>query len=562
VSGSTNPVGRPEGAGGTARGVAYAVNVNPGSSVDDLLAALEFQLRAQGYIPMFKPLTLACGGPKPALFVAFLTNMTVAMHKRRPERKGWIYMTADEIWKIIGLSPDEQKGARRDLLKLGLIEERRTYNPSRLHFRVNQVGLARALELDKEFAGNDTPVDDTNPWGLGESPFTRLLGGQHLFFAPLARLVDDVVAAIVLGNLIEQLRAALRARQCDWGSFFAASWDRLLEEIGLSPKQIRHARDRLRRMGFVREQVRGKGTHARVHVWIGLQQILACLQAQERAPLTARLETRAVERRIASSQQSRSPVGAQLAGSPKASALLDQALAALSSDFAPSTGTQQGSLFPVAIREPSDALDRVLDTLPDAWCPNPDLLGAQNTGSYTYNEVLHNSPTTDALVVTAVDNSDDGSSSRVDAKAIPKHGRPAEDDPLLEELIYPSHFQPAALRPVIARARQDRRQLLLDELIGASKHKTIESPVGWLHRVVELDAAGNFNPAYAFDVQAARVANAAHEQRLHAATQPPTNHEELSPAEAEASRARGEESRARLRELRREMVARSDWDKP
>jgi hypothetical protein len=546
---SPNPTNWPERAPGDDVAVRHAVNVSSAAPPDELLAALDFQLRAQGFIPMFKPLTLACGGPKPALFVAFMTIMTVTMYKRRPERKGWIYLTADELWKLVGLSPDEQKGARKTLLQLGLIEERRTYNPSRLHFRVNQVGLAQALELDREFTGNDTPIDNANPWGLSESPFTRLLDGQALFFAPLARLVDDVGAAIVLGNLIEQLRSALRSRASDWGGFFAASWERLQDELGLSPKQIRRARERLKRIGFVQEQLRGCGTHARVHVKIGLNQILACLQAQDRAPLTARLEARAAARKIAAPQQSAQAAPTTEPHGYKPQPSLDQALASLSTEFSPSTSEQQGSLFLVEKREPSDPLDQVLDTLGSTWCPKPGLLGAQNRVSYTYT-YLHN-PTTTLEVLSSAESR---SSSGVDDQALENIASQI-NLAALEALVFPSGIDAERLHPIISRAPSSLRQTLLDELHGAmtSKHKTVNAPAAFLHSLVVRASKGDFIPAYAPDVAQAREARAAHAKRLREAVcmQPSTPVDDTAADSGpdEASKARGEAARARLREI-------------
>ena len=76
---------------------------------------------------------------------------------------GWLYKTADEITEETGLSYNEQKTARRDLIQAGLLEEHYARLDHQMRFRLNldainsKWGTAETIipESDKVTFGND-----------------------------------------------------------------------------------------------------------------------------------------------------------------------------------------------------------------------------------------------------------------------------------------------------------------------------------------------------------------------------------------------------------------------
>lgn len=93
------------------------------------------------------------GGVKMALFVSQL----LYWHDKGQSPEGWIWKTQAEFEEETGLSRREQETARKHLCALGVLEEKLSGIPARLHYRLN---TDRLLDLISEKVGQQ---NGTNP---------------------------------------------------------------------------------------------------------------------------------------------------------------------------------------------------------------------------------------------------------------------------------------------------------------------------------------------------------------------------------------------------------------
>lgn len=81
------------------------------------------------------------GGVKCAVFVCQMLYWT----GKGARADGFIWKTQSELEQETGLTRYEQEGARKKLLELGVIEEKRAGIPARMHYRVNLDVLERLI---------------------------------------------------------------------------------------------------------------------------------------------------------------------------------------------------------------------------------------------------------------------------------------------------------------------------------------------------------------------------------------------------------------------------------
>lgn len=58
---------------------------------------------------------------------------------------GWFYQTASQFTSETGMSRREQETARRKLVALGFLEEKRNGSPAKIRFRVNESAIIEAI---------------------------------------------------------------------------------------------------------------------------------------------------------------------------------------------------------------------------------------------------------------------------------------------------------------------------------------------------------------------------------------------------------------------------------
>ena len=71
---------------------------------------------------------------------------------RQPEeRKGWFFMTQDQILTETAMTRREQETSRRKLRDLGILEEERRGRPARLWYRINVKKVVQLIENTAQF---------------------------------------------------------------------------------------------------------------------------------------------------------------------------------------------------------------------------------------------------------------------------------------------------------------------------------------------------------------------------------------------------------------------------
>lgn len=85
---------------------------------------------------------------------------------KQADPNGWIYKTSDEIEEETGLSYDEQVTARKQLVKLGFIEEQYKRLDHKMTFRI----MANAIDEEWRNLDNGIPESRNTALGKAESP--------------------------------------------------------------------------------------------------------------------------------------------------------------------------------------------------------------------------------------------------------------------------------------------------------------------------------------------------------------------------------------------------------
>ncbi|MEZ0536019.1 hypothetical protein ACAG39_02080 [Caldicellulosiruptoraceae bacterium PP1] len=91
------------------------------------------------YYPSFQHI---CKGVSSILFLSNLLRW----NGKQKDPEGWIYKTQKEIEKETGLTRREQETARKNLKKLGFIEEKYKGLPRKLYFKINIEAINEAME--------------------------------------------------------------------------------------------------------------------------------------------------------------------------------------------------------------------------------------------------------------------------------------------------------------------------------------------------------------------------------------------------------------------------------
>ena len=254
--------------------------------------AVNVLLMQRGFVPVYPKLAEVCGSSKATLMLGQAIGLSRTWLQDAPSRGGWFWMSAAEWQDATGLTPREQEPAREALVQSGLWEERRTYNPSRLYFRVHLPALAGALDLEHKCAALTRPKEP-GAWQWDAKLAPSILGESLLFFKPLADLTGDVTAGMLLSLLLAEQRQALHTQTVDQEGRFPVQFSSLVSEALIGPKALRNARARLRLAGFTNEAM---GPGKRTSVRLNLTAILACLREQPTTPMQDRVANARVGR--------------------------------------------------------------------------------------------------------------------------------------------------------------------------------------------------------------------------------------------------------------------------
>ena len=195
---------------------------------------------------------------------------------------GWVHKTATQWQRETGLSRREQCSTRAELLRRGLIEERRAGMPARLHFRLNLKALEDQLDalMDQRVG----PID----WGNAPQIAERL-GPARAYFPRLTQLTGGVNAALALSRMLSLTRRG----HTDPAGWIAQSASPSARELGMTLAEYQHARRRLRALGVL--TVRLRGVPARTFVRIECEALASSLANIDgrQTPTTKAAETQA-----------------------------------------------------------------------------------------------------------------------------------------------------------------------------------------------------------------------------------------------------------------------------
>jgi len=118
-------------------------------------------------VAYYPKLAQAFGGVKEAIFLCQM----LYWYGKQKDKDGWIYKTQEEIKEETGLSRYEQENARKNLRRLGILQEKFKGIPRRLYFKIN---LDKVNELWIEFLASKSECGKPT-YNNAENQHTRML---------------------------------------------------------------------------------------------------------------------------------------------------------------------------------------------------------------------------------------------------------------------------------------------------------------------------------------------------------------------------------------------------
>lgn len=197
----------------------------------------------QSYVSYHPLLATVTGNVKAALFLSHAISWSRYVHKSQPDRDGWFWLRTADWHEGAGLSGREQATARIILKGMGILEEKRIGVPAKIWYRVNldKLGHLVAASAGRQF----------EEWSWDRAAMLHLLGQP----VPCHRILIKVAEGVVGGLILSYLFRATRRDLSDGGD---GEWMHIpvghtREFLGITPKQQRRARERLRQAGLVEE---------------------------------------------------------------------------------------------------------------------------------------------------------------------------------------------------------------------------------------------------------------------------------------------------------------------
>lgn len=188
------------------------------------------------------------------------------------QRDGWVRKTADQWQLETGMTWKVQKRARKHLVDLGLIEERRIGLPAQTEYRVNVNELAvRSAQLIHIHLDECMSLD---MFRTDAQIVKQLLGRATAYQRRLADLVPHINDALLLSRIVQDSGHSER-----WVCRSRADW---MAELLMSRQEWETARRHLRQAGLLIE--RGCNYPRRVDFMVPAQALmlaLARLQSQK-----------------------------------------------------------------------------------------------------------------------------------------------------------------------------------------------------------------------------------------------------------------------------------------
>ena len=550
-------------------------------------------LSSQGFVQYHPILADKLGSFKAALFLGHALYWARHVQTNYQSRDGWFFLSAKQCTEATGLSAREQASARQLLIEHSLLAEMLAGRPAKLHYKVDLQQLSLFLGL--------SILDRTPSW----KELLPLFNGCVSFYRPLAVITGNVASGLYLSYLLNQHRHFLAyPRQ---GSGFTVSQSALRNALCLGPKTQRNARDRLKQIGLLIEH----GNLLQINLQ-ALSALLQGQESkplkQARKPANAGNTPQAAPTLALVKPAQSATTGANSKRLFKAAAISQKQLFGLHTVASahaaqrPELGSALAdrradqSLIVEALRSPGIKAGRLFGRLAGnrqtataslqasvcqtgAESAKLELQLAENANQLAESAKLscpkrktklpktQNINTTNKQTTTntaqAVDNFDPSEDAEAECRRSPSSqssntpqtgpatGQEATQD-AVQGMAMPIGLQACwhdAVRRVLAKARPEQRQPLLDELEGQLSNplKTINNPPGYLHSLRVAMERGSVALAHAETVAAQRTER----ERIDKAIK---SHEmRQAAADAATPSMSREAARAKLRQLRTEL---------
>jgi hypothetical protein len=196
-----------------------------------------------GYLAYYPKVSQLLGCVTSAVMLNQMLYWTRKLSEHSPNRQGWFWKTQTEWYREIGLSRRNQETARKHLLKLGILEEKRIGVPARLHYRVNLDVLGHLL------------CERTNltyeQWDWKDSEWLRKILGQTCgIFKHFIFYFDSIPVAVYLSTLFNWAKMDAIRGELRW---YQRTPSFIIHQHGLTRSQLDLARSKLKGMGILRE---------------------------------------------------------------------------------------------------------------------------------------------------------------------------------------------------------------------------------------------------------------------------------------------------------------------
>ena len=199
------------------------------------------------YVPYYPRLAKLVGGVRAAVMLSRAVSWTRQVtHSGDPRHKdGWFWKSRKEWREETGLSRREQEAARANLISMGLLQEQLRGLPAQLHYRVDldRLGTLLGQQIGRPY----------HAWRWEDRRFLdEFLGRHRVVYRRLALACDSLVAAIHLSSLVSYARSRLIESQT-WDQWITLD-RRTAVSMGISPRGLARARRRLIELGVIEER--------------------------------------------------------------------------------------------------------------------------------------------------------------------------------------------------------------------------------------------------------------------------------------------------------------------
>ncbi len=453
------------------------------------------------YVPYYPRLAKLVGSVKAAVLLSRLVAWTGHFQRGGDprHRDGWLWKTSEALRQETGLSRHEQDGARARLKALGLLEEQLRGLPAQLHYRVNldRLGTLLGQQIGKPY----------QTWRWDDRPFLDgFLGRHRVVYRRLALACDSLTASIHLSTLLLTVRKQLLS-----DDDVSRGWDawitldvRMPGVMGINPRGLARARRRLVELGVIEER-RERKLNPRVQTRLLPGPLMALVKPHH--PLSWASKTACHSESVSPDVRIDELLNDQNRQTGKAkTGKLELPESANCVDQNRQTGLPETATVPIALEAA-----QTLGLSASLACARQDFPG--NT------PLLPPQPPQE--IRAAACGGREGEFGQGQEPVEP------QAPPGLQGggLIYPGQMlqtEQALAQRLMERVPVEQRQLVLDELAGQLTAKGLEgvrNPLGYLTRLAQRAAEGQFIPTLALGVAKRREALREETERRRAENQ-------------------------------------------